>query len=400
MSNDPASLLQDYLVFGEYDGVNPSINDSSTYTFRSPEKMALLFEREVEGCFLYSRHTCPTIEYLDGALAIIEGTEAAHSTASGMSAIACSILQICGVGDEIISSRTIYGGTYALFKNFLSKLGINTHFVPITDIDVIRSKITEKTKILYCESISNPLLEVANIPELRKLCDEYNLKLIVDNTFSPLIISPYKLGADIVIYSLTKFINGASDCVAGAICADKEFILSLKNVNNGATMLLGPTLDSLRAQSILKNMRTLHVRMQKHSYNAQYLAEKMLDLNLNVHYPGLKTHPQHDLMRLLMNEGYGFGGMLTLDAITEEIANNLIVKMQEELVGYFAVSLGFYKTLFSPPGHSTSSEIPEEEQRQIGLTPGLIRFSIGLDNDIDRTWNRMVKCFREVGLIK
>ncbi len=399
MSNDPASLLQDYLVFGEFDGVNPSINDSSTYTFRSPQKMALLFEKEVEGCFLYSRHTCPTIEYLDGALSIIEGTESAHSTASGMSAIACSILQICNSGDEIISSRTIYGGTYALFKNFIAKFDITTHFIPMMDLDVIRSKINEKTKIIYCESISNPLLEVADIPSLRKLCDEYNLKLIVDNTFSPLIISPYKLGADIVIYSLTKFINGASDCVAGAICSTKEFINSLKNVNNGATMLLGPTLDSLRAQSILKNMRTLHIRMQKHSYNAQYLAEKMLEHNLNVHHPGLSCHQQHNLMKSLMNKDYGFGGMLTLDAVTEEIANKLIVRMQEELVGYFAVSLGFYKTLFSPPGHSTSSEIPEDEQREIGLSPGLIRFSIGLDNDIERTWQRMKKCFREVGLI-
>lgn len=396
MAKDPAMEIQDYWVFGEYGGVNPSIEDASTFTFLSAEKMQELFQHEVEGCFLYSRHLNPTVHYLAQSLALLEGTEYAQITASGMAAISCAILQICSAGDEIISSRTIYGGTYALFKNFFPKFNIVTRFVNILDLDAIRKNITPKTKVLYTESLSNPLLEVANIPELSKIAREYNLTLIVDNTFSPMILQPYKLGADIVVHSLTKFINGASDCVGGAICAKHDFVTSLKDVHNGAAMLLGPTMDSIRAAGILKNLRTLHIRIKQHSKNAQFIAEKLKELGFRVFYPGLESHPQHQLMKQLMNKEYGFGGMVTFDCKTPETANSLMLKMQENKVGYFAVSLGFYKTLFSAPGLSTSSEIPQEEQEQIGLSPGLVRMSIGLDNHIEETWERILKSIKEV----
>ncbi|MFN3781545.1 MAG: aminotransferase class I/II-fold pyridoxal phosphate-dependent enzyme, partial [Candidatus Kapaibacteriota bacterium] len=219
MKKDPAMQIQDYWVFGEYGGVNPSIEDASTFTFLSAEKMQELFQHEVEGCFLYSRHLNPTVHYLAQSLALLEGTESAQVTSSGMAAISCAVLQICSAGDEILSSRTIYGGTYALFKNFLPRFNIKTNFVDILNLEEVRNAITPKTKILYTEAISNPLLEVANIPELSKIAKEHNLTLIVDNTFSPMILQPHKLGADIVVHSLTKFINGASDCVGGAICA-------------------------------------------------------------------------------------------------------------------------------------------------------------------------------------
>lgn len=396
MQDDPAMQIQDYWVFGEYGGVNPSIEDASTFTFLSADKMQELFEHEIEGCFLYSRHLNPTVHYLAQSLALMEGTEYAQVTASGMAAISCAILEICNAGDEIISSRTIYGGTYALLKNFLPKFNISTHFVNILDLDAIRSKITTKTKILYTESISNPLLEVADIPALSQLAKEHNLVLIVDNTFSPLILSPARLGADIVVYSLTKFINGASDCVGGAICGQHSFITSLKDVHNGSAMLLGPTMDSIRAAGILKNMHTLHIRMKQHSKNAQYIAERLVERGFRVFYPGLSFHPQHELIKKLMNPGYGFGGMLTFDCQTPDQANALMLKMQENKVGYFAVSLGFYKTLFSAPGLSTSSEIPRDEQLAIGLSPGLVRMSIGLDSNIEETWSRIEKSIKEV----
>lgn len=395
----PAGRIQDYLVFGEFGGVNPSIEDASTFTFLSVEKMEELFEHEIEGCFLYSRHLNPTVYHLAKAMALLENTEDAQITASGMAAISCSILQICQSGDEIISSRTIYGGTYALLKNFLPKFGLNTHFVNILDLDQIKSKINNKTKILYCEAISNPLLEVADIPSLRKLADEYGLTLIVDNTFSPMMLQPYELGAHLVVHSLTKFINGSSDCVAGAVCGKHDFILGMKDVHSGAAMLLGPVLDSIRAASILKNLRTLHVRMKQHSKNAMYFAENLEKLGFRVFYPGLKSHPQHNLIKSFLNQDYGFGGMLTFDAGSAENANSLMIKMQDHLIGYFAVSLGFYKTLFSSPGHSTSSEIPEDEQIAMGMSPGLIRMSIGLDNDISRSFKRMKECLKEMVLI-
>lgn len=399
MTFKPANNIQDLQYFGEFGGVNPSISDSSTYTFLSAKTMFDTFEGNADGCYLYSRHSTPSNLYLSEALAAMEGTETANVTASGMGAITPVIMQLCGQGDHIVSSRTIYGGTYAFLKNFTPRFGINTSFVDITKLDTVEAAITNNTKVLYCESVSNPLLEVADITALAKLAKKYNLKLVVDNTFSPLSISPAQLGADIVIHSLTKFINGSSDTVGGVVCGTQEYIDSLRNVNDGACMLLGSTMDSLRAASVLKNLRTLHIRMQQHSVNALYLAQKFEALGLKTVYPGLPSHPSHALFKSMMNDKYGFGGMLTIDAGSLDKANALMELMQEKNLGYLAVSLGFYKTLFSAPGSSTSSEIPEDEQKAMGLSNGLIRFSIGIDADIQRTYQIMHTCMKDLSII-
>lgn len=398
-SFNPADNIQDLQYFGEFGGVNPSISDSSTYTFLSAKTMFDTFEGNAEGCYLYSRHSSPSNLYLDKALAAMEGTATANVSASGMGAITPTLLQLCGAGDHIVSSRTIYGGTYAFLKNFTPRFGIKTTFVDITKLDLVEAAITPETKVLYCETVSNPLLEVADLAGLSKIAKKYNLKLVVDNTFSPLSVTPTRFGVDIVIHSLTKYINGSSDTVGGVVCASQEFIDSLKNVNSGASMLLGPTMDSLRSASVMKNLRTLHIRIKQHSYNAQYLAEKFESLGLKTVYPGLKSHPSHELYKGMINPEYGFGGMLTIDAGSLEKANALMELMQERNLGYLAVSLGFYKTLFSAPGTSTSSEIPVEEQIEMGLTDGLIRFSIGLDNNIERTFNMMHQCMKELHII-
>lgn len=400
MKFKPANNIQDLQYFGEFGGVNPSISDSSTYTFLSAKTMFDTFEGNADGCYLYSRHTSPSNLYLGEALAAMEGTETANVAASGMGAITPVLLQLCNAGDHIVSSRTIYGGTYAFLKNFAPKLNIKTSFVDITKLDVVEAAITENTKVLYCESVSNPLLEVADIPALAALAKKHNLTLVVDNTFSPLNISPATLGADVVIHSLTKFINGSSDTVGGVICGTQEFIDNLRNVNDGASMLLGSTMDSMRAASILKNLRTLHIRMKQHSQNAMYLAKKFEADGLKTVYPGLESHPSHEVFKNMMNEEYGFGGMLTIDVGSLDKANALMELMQERNLGYLAVSLGFYKTLFSAPGTSTSSEIPEEEQAEMGLSDGLIRFSIGLDNDIERTYQTMRQCMVALNILE
>jgi len=394
-----ANEIQDLQYFGEFGGVNPSISDSSTYTFLSAKTMFDTFEGNAEGCYLYSRHSSPMNLYLAQALAKLENTEAANVTASGMGAITSVLMQVCKSGDHIISSRTIYGGTYAFLKNFLPPFHIETSFLDINNFEAIEASIQPNTKVIYCESVSNPLLEVADLRRLSEICKKHNLKLIVDNTFSPLSISPTLLGADIVIHSLTKFINGSSDTVGGVYCGTQEFINDTKNVNNGACMLLGPTMDSFRSASILKNLRTLHIRMKQHSYNAMYLAERFEKDGLRVVYPGLKSHRNHELMKSMMHGEYGFGGLLTLDAGTTDKANELMELMQQENLGYLAVSLGFYKTLFSCSGSSTSSEIPEEERAEMGISDGLIRFSIGLDHDIDRTYEKMKECMHKVGIL-
>lgn len=400
MKFKPANHIQDLQYFGEFGGVNPSISDSSTYTFLSAKTMFDTFEGNADGCYLYSRHSSPSNLYLGKALAAMEGTETATVTASGMGAITAVLMQLCKAEDHIVSSRTIYGGTYAFLKNFAPRLKVSTSFVDITKLDLVEAAITSKTKVIYCESVSNPLLEVADIEGLAEIAKKHKLKLIVDNTFSPLSISPAKLGADVVIHSLTKFINGSSDTVAGVICGTQEFIDNLRNVNDGACMLLGATMDSLRAASVLKNLRTLHIRMQQHSKNASYLAQQFEADGLKTVYPGLSSHPSHTLFKSMMNAHYGFGGMLTIDVGSLEKANALMELMQERNLGYLAVSLGFYKTLFSAPGSSTSSEIPEEEQKEMGLSNGLIRFSIGLDADIERTYKMMRECMMELNILK
>lgn len=393
MKFDPATRIQELKQFGEFGGVNPSVTDSSTYTFLHAEDMTETFLGHLEGCFLYSRHWNPSNKYLAEALAAMEDTESAWITSSGMAAITCALLQLCQSGDHIVTSVTTYGGTYAFLKNWLPRYGIEVSFVNITNLASVEAAIRPNTRVIYTESVTNPLLQVSNIPKLAEIAHRHNVRLMVDNTFTPMIFSPARLGADITVYSMTKFINGKNDCLAGSICGSRDFINRLSNVNDGTAMLLGPVLDTFRSAGILKNLHTLHLRMKKHSENALFLASELEKDGLKITYPGLPSHPQHQLHRQLMNPGFGFGGMIAIDFETEKRANQMMQKMQEAGVGYLAVSLGYFKTLFSCSGHSTSSEIPAEVQHEMGLSDGLVRFSVGLDNDIESTLQKIKSCF-------
>ncbi len=399
MKFDPASNIQDLEQFGEFGGVNPAITDSATYTFMQAKTMLDTFHGEAEGCFLYSRHWNPSNKYLADALAAMEETEAAWVTASGMGAITNAILQLVNTGDHIVSSRTTYGGTYAFLKNYLPKFNIEVTFVDVTNHEEVKAAIKDNTKILYTETMTNPLLQISDIPSLAEIAHAKNVKLMVDNTFTPMMVTPAKLGADVVVYSMTKFINGKNDCVAGAICGSVDYISSLINVNDGTSMLLGPVLDPLRSSSILKNLHTLHIRMQQHSKNAMFLAEKLKALGIKVNYPGLPEHPGHELLKSIYNEEFGFGGMIAIDLETADRAAALMESMEVEGVGYLAVSLGYFKTLFSNSGKSTSSEVPEEQQKEMGMSEGLVRFSVGLDHDIDRTFQKIKKCLTVLKMI-
>jgi methionine-gamma-lyase len=396
---DPATRIQDVLQFDEFGGVNPGITDSSTFTFMDPETMSETFLGHTEGCFLYSRHWNPSNKYLADAIASMEDTESAWVTASGMAAITCSILQCCRAGDHIITSVTTYGGTYAFLKNYLPRLQIDVTFVNISDLNSVEKSIRPNTRLIYTESVTNPLLQVSDIPSLASIAHKSGILLMVDNTFCPMILSPARLGADIIVYSMTKFINGKNDCVAGAICGTSDFVNELSNVNEGTAMLLGPVLDPLRSSSIWKNLHTLHVRMKQHSANAMYVATELKKQGLKVRYPGLPDHPHHELMNNLMNRGYGYGGMVALELDSLRVANELMRMMQLEKVGYLAVSLGYFKTLFSCSGKSTSSEVPEDVQREMGLCEGLIRFSMGLDNDIERSAEIMKMCMQRLKIL-
>ena len=396
MKFDPSANIFDLLQFGEFGDVNPSVTDSATYTFMQAKTMTDTFEGNTEGCFLYSRHWNPSNKYLADALAAMEGTESAWVTGSGMGAITCAILQICHAGDHIVSSRTVYGGTFAFMQNWLPKYNIDLTFIDPTNLDEVKAAIRPNTKMIYTEAMNNPILQISDIPALSEIANKHNLKLVVDNTFTPLMIAPARLGAHIVVYSMTKFINGKNDCVAGAICAPVDFINALSNVNDGTAMLLGPVLDPYRSSSILKNLHTLHIRMQKHSQNAMYLAERFKEFGLRFIYPGMKEHPGHETLKRMMNPDFGFGGMIAIDLGTAEKASEFMEKMELAGVGYLAVSLGYFKTLFSNSGKSTSSEVPEDEQKKMGLSSGLVRFSVGLDHDIERTWLKIKDCLLAV----
>ncbi|UCF92328.1 MAG: aminotransferase class I/II-fold pyridoxal phosphate-dependent enzyme [Desulfobacterales bacterium] len=403
--NPEQALWETRREFGEHGGVTPSIERSSTFTVMDPAIMPEIFEGlrgpEKGGCFLYSRHFNPTVDVLARYMAAIEGTEAAVCTASGMAAIACTLLQICEGGDHIVSSDTVYGGTHAFLSELLPEMNITTSFVEPTDPAAFAAAVQPNTRVIYTETVGNPTLKVADIPRLVELARRKGLLLVVDNTFSPMMISPARLGADVVVYSMTKFINGASDLIAGAICTRKEFVYQLMDLHRGRVMLLGPTMDPRIAYDLIQRLPHLALRMRGHSARALAIAERLYALGVPVTYPGLPSHPQYGLITTIMNAGYGYGGVLTIDCGTREKAEKLMSILQnEERFGLIAVSLGYFDTLMSCSSSSTSSEIAPEAQHKMGLSPGLVRISVGYTGSPEVRLEQIERSVKAVGLVK
>jgi len=391
--------------FGEHGGVNMSIEASSTFTVMDPHTMPEMFQGrkgpESAGCYLYGRHFNPTVYNLGRQLAALEGTEAAYCTASGLSAISATLMAICQSGDHIVSSDAVYGGTYALMHNFLPhKAGVTTSFVDITDLDAVRAAITDDTRVLYTESVSNPTLRVADIPRLADIVREAGLPLVVDNTFGPLLLSPAALGADIVVHSITKFISGMSDVIAGAVCGSHDFIEQLMDLHSGSLMLLGPTMDPKVASEISLRIPHLPLRMAAHGERALALAERLESTGVDVCYPGLSHHPDHALFDDLRCPEYGYGGVLTIDLGDEETANQLMSSLQNKYrFGFMAVSLGYFDTLMSCSGSSTSSEMTDEDKLTAGISPGLVRMSIGYTGTLEQRWGQLLGALEDAGKI-
>ncbi|MCC6676036.1 MAG: aminotransferase class I/II-fold pyridoxal phosphate-dependent enzyme [Phycisphaerales bacterium] len=388
--------------FGEHGGVNRSIEASTTFTVMHADTMPEIFHGHLgpeRGCYLYGRHFNPTVYALGREIAALEGAETGYCASSGMAAISAALLQCCSTGDHIVSSRTVYGGTFALLRELLpAKAGISTTFVDAWDFDAVARAITPRTRVLYAETMSNPTLRIADIPRLARIARARDVNLIIDNTFCPLLVSPIRLGADIVCHSLTKFINGASDIIAGAVVGPAEFITGLMDLHTGPLMLLGPTMDPRVAFDISLRLPHLGLRMAEHGRRAQVFAERLHERGLNVTYPGLPDHPDHELMARLSNPGYGFGGILTIDLGTTERAFALMERLQNEMkFGYMAVSLGYFDTLMSCSASSTSSEMSEEDLARAGISPGLVRLSIGYTGTLEQRWAQMDRALRELG---
>ncbi len=400
MGKNLEQRLRDVQHFGEEGGVIPGIELAATSTFLDPMDMERTFHGEKQGCYLYSRHSNPTVNMFGKKMAAIENTEDALGVASGLAAINSSIEQIMNEGDspggEIVSALSVYGGTYALFKNVYPKQNIHVRFVDFTDLSQVEKAINSRTKILYVETLSNPLLQLANLSELGKLAKKHNLKFVVDNTFTPVLFNPVQFGADVVVHSCTKFISGSSDMVAGVICSSKKFIDSLRDLNHGMVMLKGAVMDARIAHELYLRLDHLPIRMRAHSSSAKMMAEQMFEQKVPVIYPGLKNHPDHLAFTKNMNPGFGYGGMIAVDMKTSERAMYLAKALQDEIFGLYAVSLGFARTLMSCPSVSTSSEISEADQKKMNLSPGLLRLSIGFTGDDQVMLDRFMKCYRSV----
>ena len=390
--------------FGEHGGVNLSVEASTTFTVLSPETMPSLFEGRKgpeEGCYLYGRHFNPTVYVLGRQLAAIEATEAAYCTSSGMGAIAATLMQLCRAGEHLVAANTLYGGTFALMKDYFPRTtGVTTTFVNIEDLAAVEAAFRPNTRALYVETVANPTLAVADLPRLAEIAHRHGAKLVVDNTFSPMIVTPNLHGADIVIHSLTKFINGASDIIAGAVCGSNEFVGSLMDLHTGSLMLLGPTMDPRMAFEITLRLPHLALRMKEHSARAMLFAERLEALGQRVVYPGLKSHPHHARLAALCNDDYGFGGILGIDLETEAQANAFMRTLQnDENFGFLAVSLGYFETLMSLSAASTSSELDDAALDVAGIRRGYVRMSVGITGNVEERWQQLERALRRVGAL-
>ena len=403
---DPIESLADmHHEFGEHGGVNMSIETSTTFTVMHADTLPEIFSGlkgpEEGGCYLYGRHFNPTVYVLGKQIAALEGAEIGYCTASGMGAISSTIMQLCNKDDHIVASNTVYGGTFALLNDYLTaKAGIQTTFVDTNDLERLAEAFTPRTKLLYVESIANPTLRVADIPRLADLAHAHGAKLVVDNTFSPMILSPLQLGADIVVHSLTKFMNGASDYIGGAICGSQEFITELMDLHFGSLMLLGPTMDPRAAFDISMRLPHLGLRMVEHGKRALEYSERLTAAGLPVIYPGLPDHPDHELFDRLRRPEFGYGGLLCLDLGTRAQAEEFMEILQnKDRFGFMAVSLGYFDTLMSCPGSTTSSELTEDEQHAAGIMPGLVRMSIGYTGSLEQRWTQLENALEILNLI-
>ena len=336
-----------------------------------------VLKKGVKKPYVYTRAGNPTHTVLEEKMAILEGGEAALATASGMAAISTVMFTSLKEGDQIISHDTIYGSTYTLLKELMPKLGVRTFFVDATDPAKVKDALTGKTKIVFLESPANPTMDLIDIKAITEIAAEVDAEVVVDNTFvTPYYQLPLELGAHIVVYSATKYLSGHGDTLGGIIVGSRNFIGEARK-NLAST---GGVINPFNAWLIIRGLKTLALRMDKHSQNAMAVAE-FLSKHPRVKkvlYPGLPSHPQHELAKKQMR---GFGGMLAfeIDGGMEE-AHQILEKVE---LCRCAVSLGDIATLIEHPATMTHRVISEEERLRLGITDELMRLSVGIEDPND-----------------
>jgi O-succinylhomoserine sulfhydrylase len=347
---------------------------TSSFVFESAAHAAARFSGEEPGN-IYSRFTNPTVRAFEERLAALEGGESCVATASGMSAILSTCLALLKTGDHIVSSRSVFGTTRVLFQNYLQRFGVGVDFVPLSDLAAWDAAIRPETRVLFLETPSNPLTDIVNIEELAQLAHSRNCLLVVDNCFcTPALQQPLKLGADIVIHSATKYLDGQGRCVGGAVVGHAEKVG--KDVY-GFLRTAGPTLSPFNAWVFLKVLETLSLRMNQHSVNAQELAGWLEEHPRveRVYYPGLESHPQHELASSQMN---GYGGIVSFDVVGGKEAGWRVVDATQMIS--ITANLGDTKTTITHPATTTHGRLTPEERAAAGIGDGLIRISVGLES--------------------
>ncbi len=350
---------------------------TSSFVFQSAAQAAERFSEREEGN-IYSRFTNPTVRTFQERLTALEGGESCIATASGMAAILATCLSLLKSGDHIVSASSIFGSTVSLFSNYLSKFGISTTFVPLTDITAWTSAIRSETKLLYLETPSNPLTELADIRELATLAHANECLLAVDNCFcTPALQQPLKLGADLVIHSATKYLDGQGRCIGGAVIGDAQRVG--KDIY-GFLRTAGPTMSPFNAWVFLKGLETLKLRMSAHSTNALNLARWLEEQPVvdRIYYPGLPSHPQH---QLACSQQSGFGGIVSFEVHGGKEAAWKVIDATR-LISITA-NLGDTKTTITHPATTTHGRLTQQERDAAGIRDSLIRVSVGLEEEED-----------------
>ncbi|MEM8847719.1 MAG: cystathionine gamma-synthase [Bacteroidota bacterium] len=352
-----------------YGAVMPPIYQTSTYAQSTPGGHM---------GFEYSRSANPTRTALENSLASIENGQYGLAFASGLSAID-AVIKLLNPGDEVVSTNDLYGGSYRLFKQIFEKYGITFHFIGMQSLETIASHINDKTKLIWVETPTNPMMNVIDIAGVSKLAKQHDLLLAVDNTFAtPYLQRPLDLGADIVMHSATKYLGGHSDVVVGALVVnDKDLADKLYFIQNASGAVCGP-MDSFLT---LRGIKTLHVRMQRHCENGKVIAEYLAKNPKieKVYWPGFETHPNHDIAKAQMDD---FGGMISF--VPKGSSYEDAIKIVENLkIFTLAESLGGVESLAGHPASMTHASIPKEEREKSGVVDALIRLSVGIEDADD-----------------
>ena len=355
----------------------PPIYQNSTFRFQTAAECASAFIDEESG-YVYTRWGNPTQKVLEQKLATLETGEAALATASGMGAISTALLTALADGGHVVAMETLYSATYNLLNEEFPRMGIETTFVDATDPNKVESAIRPDTKVIYLESPTNPLLKLVDLAACADIAKAHKITSIIDNTFATACSQqPIALGIDVVLHSMTKYLSGNGAVIAGAIVGEKEFIV---RAQKGALRNFGAVISPFNAWLTLLGIPTLPLRFTRHCENALQIAV-FLETHPAVawvRYPGLPSHPQHHLAKRQMN---GFGGMITIELKGGRAAGEKLVN--ELQICTLAVSLGDVRTLVCHPASTTHSHVPMEVRQQTGITDGLVRFSIGLEDAED-----------------